>query len=103
MKDFTINNGARDVGWFLKSIKGAAFKFDDTKYLTLSLVDLDANLSKMYQRRTMSNATYYEQFMGIVNVIKHYGGSVGAHPILIEVELTNISNEGISTGDTKET
>ena len=39
--------------------------------------------------------------MGIVNVIKHYGGSVGAHPILIEAELTNISNEGISTGDTK--
>ena len=81
MKDFTIKNGARDVGWFLKSIKGAAFKFDDTKYLTLSLVDLDANLSKLYQWRTISNATYYERFMGIVNFIKHYGVSVGAYTI----------------------
>jgi len=44
-------------------------------------------LHRFVQRKEMTTATYYRKFSDMVNVIDHYGGSVGAHPFLIKENI----------------
>jgi hypothetical protein len=41
----------------------------------------------------MPNSQYLERFKSMVAVIKHYDGSVGSHPRLIQDEIARITNQ----------
>jgi hypothetical protein len=68
----------------LKAIKGLTFRFDSEKEYEMSLVEAIDKLYQMYQPKDMSNTQFLDKFNNLVDVIEHYGGSVGVHNKITE-------------------
>jgi hypothetical protein len=49
-----------------------------------SLVEANGKLYKMYQTRKMTNVQFRDKFNSLIDVIKHYGGTVGVHKKVTE-------------------
>jgi hypothetical protein len=69
----------KDPVKFLKSIKGLTFKFDSEREYEMSLVKALNKLYCIYQTKEMSNTHFLDKFNNLVDVIEHYGGTVGVH------------------------
>ena len=63
----------------LKSSKGLTFKFDSEKEYEMNLVEAIDKFYQIYQTKEMSNTQFLDKFNNLVDVIEHYGGSVGIH------------------------
>ena len=74
----------QDLVGLLNNIKGLSYKFDKTKYSCQALADLNIKIYKFYQLKDISTADYYEQFNSLISVLKHYGGKMGNHAMLIQ-------------------
>jgi hypothetical protein len=75
-KDMHLN---KDSLMLLKTIKGLTFQFDGEKEYEMSLVDAMDKLYRMFQTREMSNTQFRDKFNNLIDIIEHYGGSVGVH------------------------
>jgi hypothetical protein len=69
----------KDPVKLLKSIKGLTFKFDSEKEYEMSLLEAIDKLYRIYQTKEMSNTQFLHKFNNLVDVIEHYGGTVGVH------------------------
>lgn len=89
--DFDLSNSSQDSIRLLKEIKGLLYRFDDKQYKPQSLADVVTRLCRLFQGRTMTNTKYFEWFNNLCEVIKHYGGDLGVHPVLYHAYLTKIT------------
>lgn len=63
----------------LRLIKGLVYQFHSQKYLPHTIHEATRRLMAFQQPRTMTVATYLEQFQNLVDVIQHTGGTIGFH------------------------
>ena len=75
-KDMHMN---KDSLMLLKTIKGLTFQFDGEKEYEMSLVDAMDKLYRMFQTKEMTNTQFRDKFNNLIDIIEHYGGSVGVH------------------------
>jgi hypothetical protein len=71
----------------LKAIKGLTFRFDSKKQYEMSLVEAIDKLYRFYQGKDMPNTQFLknlENFNNLVDVIEHYGGTIGVHKKVTE-------------------
>jgi hypothetical protein len=71
----------------LKAIKGLTFKFDNEKEYEMSLVEAVDKLYRTYQTKDMTNTQFFDRFNNLVDVIEHYGGTIGVHRSVTESVL----------------
>jgi hypothetical protein len=68
----------------LKAIKGLTFRFDSNKEYEMSLVEAIDKLYRFYQGKDMPNTQFLKNFNNLVDVIEHYGGTIGVHKKITE-------------------
>jgi hypothetical protein len=68
----------------------------------MSLVEATHKLYRMYQTKNMTNVQFQEKFINLVEVIVHYGGTVGVHKKFTQIIWQNslVVNILIRTGCT---
>ena len=69
----------KDALQLLKAIKAFTFMSNNNKEYEMSLVEADERFQRIYQSKDMSNLQYRKAFDNMVEVIEHYGGTVGLH------------------------
>jgi hypothetical protein len=74
----------KDPVTLLKAIKRLTFKFDNEKEYEISLIEAIDKLYCTYQTKDMSTIQYLEKFNNLMNIIEHYGGSIGVHKKITE-------------------
>jgi hypothetical protein len=79
MPTFKMMHTKRDALALLKGIKGLTFMFDGKKEFEMSLVEAVDKFYKIYQGRDMTNIQYRDMFNNALEVIEHYGGTIGVH------------------------
>jgi hypothetical protein len=79
MPTFKMMHAKRDALALLKGIKGLTFMFDGEKEYEMSLVEAIDKFYKKYQGRDMTNVQYRNMFNNALEVIEHYGGTIGVH------------------------
>lgn len=65
--------------------------FNNKQYIPQPLTNMVSRLYCFYQGRTMTCTKYYEIFMNLWEIIEHYGGSVGIHPIIYQSEVEKLA------------
>jgi hypothetical protein len=88
-KDMHMN---KDPLMFPKAIKGLMFRFDGEKEYEMSLVDAMDKLYRMFQTKDMTNTQFRDKFNNLIDIIEHYGGSVGVHRKVTEELLARYSD-----------
>jgi hypothetical protein len=63
----------------LKSIKALTYQIDGKKEFEMSLVEAMDKFYKVYQTKDMTNIQFWDKFSSMVDVIKHYGGTIGVY------------------------
>jgi hypothetical protein len=79
ISSFKTIHAEKDSLALLKMIKGLVFRFDGEKEFELSLVEANDKLHKMYQTKEMTNVQFRDKFNNLIDVIEHFGGTVGVH------------------------
>jgi len=75
----------------IKIIKGVAYKFESQKNIYLALDDAKCTFYAYHQGADESNSSYMSKFKNFIEVIEHYGGSIGEDQALINEELKSFS------------
>jgi hypothetical protein len=88
-KEMQVN---KDPVTLLQVIKGLTFKFDNEKEYEMSLVKAIDKLYQTYQTKDLSNIQYLEKFNNLINVIEHYGGTIGVHKKITKGILARHTN-----------
>ena len=97
MDDFKQMHSDRDSLSLLTTIQGIMFNFERQNYPHLALHEAFAIFYALKQHRHQSNSDYLTKFKNLVNVIDHYGGSIGNHSRLVVDEVRRTHN--VSTVD----
>ena len=83
-----------DVITLLKVIKGVSMHFDNQTYIPKSLDDAKKLFYSMKQGEHESHPAFHKRFCNHVEVIEHYGGELGADPILLKLERDFLARKG---------
>ena len=92
MTDFKQMHSDRDSLLLLTTIQGVIFHFETQNYPHRALHDAFATFYALKQHRHQSNSEYLTKFKNQVNVIDHYGGSIGNHNRLVVDEVCRTHN-----------
>jgi hypothetical protein len=65
--------------WLLKTIKSLTFMHEGEKGYEMTMAEADDKFRRIYQAKDMTNVQYKKVFDNMVDVIEHYGGTVGMH------------------------
>ena len=84
MPTFKEMHVTKDPVTLLKAIKGLTFKFDNEKEHEMSLVEAIDKLYRTYQTKDITNIQFLEKFNNLIDVIEHYGGTIGVHKKITE-------------------
>jgi hypothetical protein len=71
----------------IKMIKGIAYKFESQKNIYLALDNAKCAFYAYKQGKDETNANYMSKFKNTIEVIEHYGGTIGEDNALILEEL----------------
>jgi len=63
--------------WILEAIKGITYRFEGQRFAYLSLDDARTSYYTFRQGKDESLADYLENFCYHVDILEHYGGSIG--------------------------
>ena len=97
--EWTAVSSAFDVLGLTKLIKSIVFKFDDQKFLPVSLHQAKQNFYSMRQG-TLTNAEYLEKFNNLVDIASSYDGEILDAAVL---EYTRLKTyPGTDPGDQKD-
>jgi hypothetical protein len=77
----------KDPVKLLESIKVLTFKFNNEKEYEVSLVEAIDKLYRTYQTKEMTKTQFLDKFNNLVDIIEHYGGTVGVHRNVTECIL----------------
>jgi len=83
----------------LRMIKNTTYDYQSQKSLAHAIHDAKKRLYAFYQPRHMSTQAYYEQFINLVDVVNHIGGSYGIEPGILDQYA---ASKGKSMGDLDE-
>jgi hypothetical protein len=84
MPTFKEMHSEKDPVKLLKAIKGLTFRFDSKKEYEMSLVEAIDKLYQLYQEKNMPNTQFLEKFNNLIDVIEHFGGTIGLHKKMTE-------------------
>jgi hypothetical protein len=65
--------------WLLKTIKSLTFMHEGKKGYEMTMAEAEDKFRRVCQGKEMKNVQYKKVFDNMVDVIKHYGGTVGMH------------------------
>jgi hypothetical protein len=86
----------------LMEIKGIAYKFESQKNIYLALDNAKCNFYAYRQGSDETNANYMSKFKNAIEVIEHYGGSIGDDAVLVTEELKKVGRSiTTATGEEK--
>ena len=80
---FTTADDTSDCIWLLKNVKGAAFSFDDERYIISSLDDHLEKYVRYRQGPDEDLLVYLAQYNILVEVYEHYGGVFTGGPAVL--------------------
>ena len=83
----------------IKMMKGTAYKFESQKNIYLALDNAKCTFYAYKQGPDETNANYMSKFKNTIEVIEHYGGTIGEDKALVleELESAGRNNETAST------
>jgi len=87
LDNFEEKERACDCVWILMAIKGITYRFEGQRFPYLSLDDARTNYYTFRQGPDESLADYLENFRNRVDVLEHYGGSIGENPTFLPEEV----------------
>jgi hypothetical protein len=97
LDDHESKSESSDCVWLLKEIKAITYQFEGQRYVFLSIDDAHANFYKYKQGFDEPIADYLHNFQSRVEVLEHYGGSVGHDPTLLKSVDDPTSPKGTDT------
>jgi hypothetical protein len=71
----------------LKSIKALLYNFQSTKYRPLAIHDGTHGFYQLYQDKHTTCQDYLDKFQNSVDVLAHWGGSIGQVPGIMKLVL----------------
>jgi hypothetical protein len=77
LDDFKTKSHNIDCIWILKEIKGITYGFEGQRSIYLSLDDARTSYYAYTQGPNDTIAIYLEHFTSLVEVLEHYGGTIG--------------------------
>jgi hypothetical protein len=80
----------------LQTIKGIAYKFEAQDNIYMAMDDAKNAFYTYVQSHDETNASYLTKFKNMVEVIEHYGGSVGDDEIFVTSELKKITSKSLN-------
>ena len=83
-----------DVIKLLKTIKGVSMHFDNQTYIPKSIDDAKKLFYSLKEGEHEKHPSFLKRFSNLVEVIEHYGGELGADPILLQLEQDFLSKQG---------
>ena len=83
----------------IKKIKGIAYKFESQKNIYLALHNAKCAFYAYKQGADETNANYMSKFKNTIEVIEHYGGTLGEDKALVlkELKSAGCNNDTAST------
>ena len=82
---FLTHDKDSDCIWLLKEIKGIMLRFEGQRYIFLSLHDAHLAYYTYRQNPDVALSKYLEEFQALIDVVEHYGGTIGHDPSLVKV------------------
>ena len=98
-KDFESMNDDSDSLALLLEIKGISYRFEAQSNLYLALTHAKAAIYAYQQGPNETNASFMSKFKNYIEVIEHYGGTIGDDVALINEELKNLQSSGDTDTD----
>jgi hypothetical protein len=98
-KDFESMNDDSDSLALLLEIKGIAYRFEAQSNLYLALTNAKTAIYAYQQGPNETNASFMSKFKNYIEVIEHYGGTIGDDDALITEEMKNLQSSGDSKTD----
>ena len=98
-KDFESMNDDSDSLALLLEIKGISYRFEAQSNLYLALTNAKIAIYAYQQGPNETNASFMSKFKNYIEVIEHYGGTIGDDDALITEELKNLQSSGDSKTD----
>ena len=75
---------ACDSLWLLKAIKGICYSFQDQKNKFIAIDKAKTAIYTFHQGTEMTLEDYQKEFLNMIDVLEHYGGSFADDPALIK-------------------
>lgn len=83
LDDFEDKHRASECMWILKEIKGITYRFEGQRNILISLDDARTTFHNIRQGADETISDYHEHFRTLVEVLEHYGGTIGESADLI--------------------
>jgi hypothetical protein len=84
LDDFETKSHESDCVWILKEIKGITYRFEGQHNIYLSLNNARISYCAYTQGAEDSISSYLGHFRSLVEVLEHYGGTIGEDPGLLD-------------------
>jgi hypothetical protein len=78
--NFTWISATRDAIELLKKVKDITYNYQSKKHLAHAIHEAKRRLYSFVQSRHMATQAYYEQFINLIDVVNHIGGTYGIKP-----------------------
>ena len=82
--DYDARSESCDSLWLLKAIKGICYSFQDQKNKFIAIDKAKTAIYTFHQGTDMTLADYQKEFLNMIDVLEHYGGSFADDPALIK-------------------
>ena len=101
LEKYETSRLACDCAWLLTQIKGIRHKFEEKRYGYASLNDAYTNFYLHRQQPDEPLSDYLHQFKENIDVLEHYGGSVGVDKGSQDLIVKYLDPDVITTSETK--
>jgi hypothetical protein len=93
LDDYTSKNQDCDCIWLLKEIQGITHRFEGTRDVFISIDDAWSNYYNFRQDGKQSLHEYLKDFQSLVQVLEHYGASIGTESPYVEAVKGRVTIE----------
>jgi hypothetical protein len=93
LDNYTKKNQECDCLWLLKEIQGITHRFEGTRDVFISIDDAWSNYYNYRQDGNQSLHEYLKDFQSLVQVLEHYGASIGSEKPYVKAITERITAE----------
>jgi hypothetical protein len=102
LDNYTNENQECDCLWLLKEIQGITHRFEGTRDVFISIDDAWSKYYTFRQDGNQSLHEYLKDFQSLVQVLEHYGASIGTESPYIEAIKDRVAAKNPSINPTSE-